>query len=115
MTTTATLHITRYEDHEYDGTCGTCGREGLRWIVVLSDGSRVGVECTKRVLGWKPAPRDYTWVAGMTVAAEATRYGATFAVWAPATGHRFIVTQDGRPVASGPETFARQQFADYTR
>jgi hypothetical protein len=109
MTTTQTLRIARFEDHEGDGRCGHCEREGLRWIVRLSDGSGVGTECAKAVLGWKPAPRDYKWIIGFSVVAETVAYGETFAVWQ--NGARFALTQSGRAISHGPEAFIRAEYA----
>lgn len=81
---TENLKVEKIEDHEGDGTCGHCGREGLRWIATLSDGSRCGLECAKRVLGFKPAPTAYKWVSDFTQVAEyreVNSYGDTLAVW----------------------------------
>lgn len=54
--TTPKLTITKIEDHEGNGHCTACGRENLRWICTLSDSTKVGTECAKKVLGWKPQP-----------------------------------------------------------
>ena len=67
---TTKLHITKFEDREGFGRCGHCGREGLRWIAVLSDGTACGTECAKRVLGYAPAPKSFNWIAGCEVIAE---------------------------------------------
>jgi len=55
MTTTRAatrkLHVVKVEDREGTGTCTACGREGLRWIVTLSDGTQVGTEINIRTAG----------------------------------------------------------------
>ncbi|URM87337.1 hypothetical protein SEA_BANQUO_6 [Gordonia phage Banquo] len=79
--TTTKLTVTKYEDAEGDGRCQQCGREGLRWLAVLSDGSRCGVECAKAVVGFKPAPKAYRWIAGCEVVAEWCECGATFVLY----------------------------------
>jgi hypothetical protein len=66
------LHVVKVEDHEGTGECGACPRTGLRWIVVLSDGSRIGTECAKRVLGIPVSPRNHRWVEHFDVIAEFT-------------------------------------------
>ena len=77
-----TPHLIRVEDHEYEGTCGHCGREGLRWIAILSDGSAWGTACTKKALGLAvPTPRNLFWLEDYTPAAEHTEGGVTFVLW----------------------------------
>jgi len=74
--------ITRYEDHEGDGRCGLCEREGLRWIAVLSDGSTVGSECAKKATGTKAiAPAKLAWLAHFEVVAEVVDCGNTHTLW----------------------------------
>ena len=67
---TATVTLVKIEDHEGNGECRECGRTGLRWIATLSDGTHVGTECAKQILGWKPTPKTYTWVADFTAIAK---------------------------------------------
>ena len=64
------LHVVKVEDHEGDGTCRECGREGLRWIVTLSDGTQVGTECTKKLLGVRVTPTKHQWVTAFVAVAE---------------------------------------------
>ncbi|ADA84007.1 hypothetical protein SCOOT17C_79 [Mycobacterium phage Scoot17C] len=56
-TAAAKLELVKVEDHEGTGECPACGRTGLRWICVMNDGSRAGVECAKKLLGYRPAPQ----------------------------------------------------------
>ena len=67
---TAQATIAKIEDHEGFGRCSECEREGLRWIVVLSDGTSVGTECAKRVLGHSVTPKSYSWMTGFSAVAE---------------------------------------------
>lgn len=101
MNTTATVTLVRVEDHEGTGTCGACDREGLRWIAVLSDGSRVGVECAKKVLGWKPAPASYSWVEFFEPIAEHDDFGAVYVLWQQKNGAQTRVTRAGSTVLVG--------------
>jgi hypothetical protein len=81
MATTTTLTMERIDDCEGDGTCGACGREGLRWVVTLSDGSRVGLECAKKLVGFRPAPHTYNWVADYEPVAEYRDGRDVFVMW----------------------------------
>lgn len=67
------LSVVRIEDHDGTGYCGHCGRDGIRWAVVLSDGTVVGAECAKRRLGI-PVPRvsEWAWVAKYDLVAAHT-------------------------------------------
>lgn len=96
MTTATTkVHLVHVEDHEGDGTCGTCGREGLRWIAVLSDGQRLGFECAKAALGYKPAPRDFAWQAHFTLTEVHHEYGDTYGLWRAKVGGQTRETRNG--------------------
>lgn len=79
--TAAKMSIVRIDDHEGDGDCSSCGRTGLRWIATLSDGTHVGLECAKKILGWKPAPTSYNWIADFSPVAERVEFGETFVLW----------------------------------
>ena len=87
--------IAKIEDREFDGTCGACGREGLRWIAVLSDGSALGLECAKRVIGYKPAPTAYAWIGDFRVVAEHVEHGVTYVLWQSRRGAGTRETQNG--------------------
>lgn len=93
--TTTKIHLVKIEDHEGDGTCAACGREGLRWIAVLSDGTQVGTECAKAVLGYRPTPKSYAWVADYTPVAEFTEYGETFVMWQHKRSAQTAETRNG--------------------
>lgn len=106
QTTTAHLTITRIEDREGEGDCSHCQRTGLRWIVILSDGTAVGVECAKKVLGYKPAPKSYQWVQHFTV--EATKVErwpngeeTHWAMWTRKDGRETRETSNGVLVTVG--------------
>ena len=77
----ATLTITKIEDLEGDGQCGECGRNGLRWLATLSDGTRVGLECAKKVLGFRPKPLAYDWIADYEISAEHSECGSHYVMW----------------------------------
>lgn len=67
---TATLTIARIDDAGGDGECSACGRGGIRWMVFLSDGTAVGIECARKALGFRPAPKTYDWIGEFTAVAE---------------------------------------------
>ncbi len=99
-TATATkLTIARIDDHEGDGDCSNCGRTGLRWIATLSDGSKVGLECAKKLLGFRPAPAAYQWVGFFEPVAEhVERYGydtVTWVLWQRKGGAETRETRNG--------------------
>lgn len=85
MTTTAQKYtVEKIEDREFDGRCGHCGREGLRWVVCLSDGHKmaeVGVECSKELLGYKIQPKTYTWMKDFRPVAEHRSCGALYVLY----------------------------------
>ena len=95
------LQVTKVTDHEGEGRCGQCGREGLRWVVSLSDGSAVGTECAKAVLGWKPATRDYAWTRDFRPVAEHAEYGDSYVLWQHVTGTQTRTTTNGRLTSVG--------------
>lgn len=102
MQTTKAPTLVKIEDHEGDGTCGACGREGLRWVATLSDDSTVGMECAKAVMGFKPAPKDYKWTADYRpVAKHVTGYGAAVVLWEHKIGGPSRLTVDGRLTVVG--------------
>lgn len=95
---TTAPELIRIEDHEGDGTCSACGREGLRWIAIVRDDSRtfgVGVECAKSVLGWKPAPKSYQWISDFRPIAEHDDCGAAFVLWQHKTRNVTAATRSG--------------------
>lgn|SRR5574342_47012 len=98
---TTTLVISKIEDREFEGECGECGRHGLRWVAILSDGSAVGLECAKRVLGYRPAPATYQWVSDFEPVAEHTEHAQTWVMWQRKGGTATRETLNGRLVAVG--------------
>lgn len=106
--TTTKLHITKVEDHEGMGRCGHCEREGLRWIVVLSDGTSVGTECAKRVLGYTLKPASYTWMTGYAPIAEYSNKWETAVVYANAAGRtNLVVNGHLQVIGAGMREFTR--------
>lgn len=95
------LTVLKIEDHEGAGHCGQCGRDNLRWICTLSDGTAVGTECAKKVLGWKPQPKHYNWIGDFQIIAEHNERGTHFVMWQRKTGIETRETRDGGLVAVG--------------
>lgn len=95
------LHAIKIEDHEGNGICTACGREGLRWIVTLSDGTQVGTECTKKILGYKPQSKHYNWIADFEIIAEHNERGTYFVMWQQKNGRETRETRDGSLVSVG--------------
>ena len=114
MTTTkstaAKLHVAKIEDHEGFGRCAECGREGLRWIVVLSDGTRVGTECAKRACGITVKPTAYQWMADYVPVAEHSTKWETAVVYQHRTGTRTRLVVNGylQCAGGGMAEFARR-------
>lgn len=93
--TAPTLQISKIEDREDSGECGACGRTNLRWIAILSDGTGVGMECAKKILGYRPATKSFDWIAHFTPVAEHVEYGTTYVMWQRKCGNETRETQDG--------------------
>ena len=98
---TTNLKLTKIEDHEGDGTCAECRREGLRWIATLSDGTQVGLECAKKVLGFKPATKNYNWIADFRPVAEFADCGNLHIMWQHKEGSATRETLNGNLVQIG--------------
>lgn len=106
------ITVVRVEDHEYDGTCGMCGKEGVRWMVVLDDGSQVGGECAKKILGWAPTSKKFSWVTGMTPVISASgRMDGNVTVWKHENGVRGAISVNGHPQTFGPIEWIFAQYA----
>lgn len=101
MTQTAALEIARIDDYEGTGECSACGRTGLRWIARLTDGTAVGLECAKKVLGWKPAPAAYNWIADFAPVAEYVEYSSTYVLWQHKTRNQTRETRNGVLITVG--------------
>lgn len=90
-----------------------CGKTGVRWIVYLSDGSRVGGECAKKIMGWAPTKRTHGWVQGLTAVAEKTICGGALAVlWRSESGRVGVMSINGNSICSGPFDWVEGRFAD---
>lgn len=99
--TATTLHIAKIEDREFEGECSACPKTGLRWIAILSDGTAVGLECAKKILGYRPAPNVYNWIADFTPAAEHVEYGDTWVMWQHKTRNETRETRNGHLMTVG--------------
>lgn len=106
MDTTTRPTVSHISDAEGTGTCAACDREGLRWLVHFNgDQLPVGLECAKKVLGFKPAPKSYSWMEGYSVVrtiveAEGTRHQTTWKLYQNAAG-RTVSTRNGITMAIG--------------
>ena len=98
---TNTLTITKIEDHEGNGHCGHCDRDNLRWICTLTDGTQVGTECAKKILGWKPSPKNYQWISDFQIVAEHIEADTTFVMWQQKDGRETRETRNGGLVSIG--------------
>lgn len=76
-----TLTLVRVEDHEGDGECSHCGRPGLRWVAILSNGSRVGVQCARKLLGIPILQRNYEWVGAFEPIATHVEHDVHHVLW----------------------------------
>ena len=104
------LTIEKIEDREGDGTCRHCGREGLRWIFILSDGTEIGSGCARKVLGWAPAPKSYTWAAKVE-AVETV--GAHTLYRSRKNGDAvMVIAQGANLVVSGPGAWVRSRWSE---
>ncbi|GIH07514.1 hypothetical protein Rhe02_55810 [Rhizocola hellebori] len=100
MTNTKPM-IWKIEDREFQGECSACPRTGLRWIAVLSDGSTVGLECAKKIVGFRPSPITYTWVADFEPIAEHNDHGTLYVMWQRKGGKATRETKNGALVSVG--------------
>lgn len=108
-----TIHVVKVEDHEYEGTCGACGKQGVRWIVTLSDGSTVGGECAKRILGWAPTKASHGWVTGMIPVQEATSFGDHWVLWQAKKGYKSVISRNGYAQAVGGTNAMLREWPRY--
>ena len=105
MTTTAdTATVHHLEDHEGAGECQQCGRTGLRWVAILTDSTRVGVECAKKINAAVPAGPTLKPLAGKTVTEAWTdEYGQPCAIYS--NGRSAVLAVNMIPLASGAYAF----------
>lgn len=100
---TATLTVHKIEDYAGEGRCSACRRNGLRWVVTLSDGSQVGTECTVALIGRKVSLAGLReWVPMFRIVAEHTDTdGAHHVMWQRINGSRTCETVDATLVSVG--------------
>ncbi len=105
------LTVWRVEDHEGNGECQRCGKTGLRWVAYLSDGSRVGGECAKRLLGWAPTRKGFSWVTGLFVVAEGSMSASQrVTLWSDEAGYRGVVSVNANACFAGGFGAAESEF-----
>lgn len=112
MTTTKTPTLQYVMDAEGTGECSECDRSGLRWIAVLSTGQHVGLECAKKVMGWKPTPKTYNWLADYRLVSTHVECAGTSSelVWALWQHKEGTATRDTRGGALNTVGGARQTW-----
>ncbi|MGP5043583.1 hypothetical protein ACTXJR_06065 [Glutamicibacter ardleyensis] len=87
MTTTITPAKVLYvENTEGDGSCGHCGREGLKYVAHLKDGGAVGLSCARKLMGVTITPKEIAWTAGYEVIATYVDLGNFHALWKDSAG-----------------------------
>lgn len=107
------LTIVMILDHEYEGRCDECKREGLRWVARMSDGSGVGLECAKKILGYRPSPDRFKWTEFFTPVFEYRESETSIWVLWEHKKHgrsRTRSTKNGYMMADGG---ARKDFQDW--
>jgi hypothetical protein len=114
MTNTENLTVAKVEDYEGDGECGHCDRTGLRWIVTLSDGSKVGSECAKKLMGWKMSPKNYSWVNRFVPVAEKSMKHGNYVLWQGKTGKGGVLMVNGHATAFGGFAAIEREFEHIT-
>lgn len=81
---------------EGDGRCGHCEREGLRWVVFLSDGKVWGSSCAKKALGINVGPlKAHAWTASFSPVATRVDCGDVHVLWAHPTAAQTRETVNG--------------------
>ena len=106
------LTVVRVEDCEYEGTCSICGKEGVRWVVIMSDGSRVGGECAKKLLGWKPSARNYSWVTNLSpVSTRVVPCLGNVVLWESKSKAYGVISVNGNKQASGSFEWIAKEYA----
>ena len=111
--TNTQITVLKVEDFEGTGECTMCSKTGLRWVVSLSDGSQVGGECAKKIMGWSPSKKSHGWVQGLTAVAERELKGGVLAVlWISEDERVGAVSISGNQNCSGPFEWAEKQFAN---
>jgi len=93
------LTITKIEDREGQGICQHCSREGLRWIVILSDGSSVGLDCAKELTGCRSNGWNLQWTKAAIEMAHGTDGFQFFTLYF--NGREGFLVVDGRLSSMG--------------
>lgn len=92
-----TVKVLKVEDFDGTGVCGHCGREGLRWVVTMTDGSQIGASCARKAMGIKVSTARLAWTAKFEVIAT----HGEFALWQHVGGVQTRTTQSGVLMAVG--------------
>lgn len=88
--------LVKIEDHEGTGECSACPKKGLRWVATMSDGMRVGLECAKKIMGYKITPDNYKWTADFVQVAEHRSGTDVYVLWTRKDGKaKTVGTQNG--------------------
>lgn len=107
----ADVTVWKVVDHEGDGECQHCGKTGLRWVVYLSDGSRVGGECAKRIVGWAPTRSKFVWLEGLQIVAEGELSPTQHLVlWQSTSGTVGRISMNGHLTTTGPFDYCKREF-----
>jgi hypothetical protein len=70
----------------------------------------VGGECAKKILGWAPTAKNFSWVTGLSVVAEnVTPYGAVV-LWVNESGTRGVVSINGNSQTDGPFNWVKKEY-----
>jgi hypothetical protein len=107
------LTVAKVLDREHEGVCQECDKQNLRWVLVLSDGSMVGVECARKLTGEAFTAKKVEWVAGAVEVASGIDCGATVVLYR--RGNGAVIAVDGRPMMMGGMNAMKEQFAVLTR
>lgn len=99
--TATTPTLWKIEDHEGHGECSACPKTGLRWVATLSDGSTVGLECAKKMIGYRPAPTAYNWINDFEAIAEHHGIGSLYVLWRHKTRNQTRETRNGALTSIG--------------
>lgn len=79
-------------------------------MVTLSDGSQVGGECAKKILGWALTAKKFSWVSGLSVAAEHVGAFHSAVLWVNEAGTRGAISLNGHPQTFGPFAWIQKEY-----
>ncbi|AYQ99345.1 hypothetical protein PBI_CANTARE_125 [Brevibacterium phage Cantare] len=94
------VKVAYVENVEGDGMCGHCNRTNLKYVATMTDGSKVGLSCAKKLMGVTITPKDVKWASNYTVEATFIEYGQTYALWVSDKGQT-RTTKNGLLVGIG--------------